>query len=61
VKLYTKYGMDYQEVIVEANFRAVVRHICGMYFAKELFAVDRKKIEKEIYDEIAAAFGTKAL
>lgn len=51
-KVYVNYGMDYQEVIVESNFRAVVRHICGLYYAKELFAVDRKKIEKEIFDEI---------
>jgi regulator of protease activity HflC (stomatin/prohibitin superfamily) len=51
--------MNYQEVIVESNFRAVVRHICGMYFAKELFAVDRKKIEKEIYDEISASIWDK--
>jgi regulator of protease activity HflC (stomatin/prohibitin superfamily) len=57
--VYTKYGMNYQEVIVESNFRAVVRHICGMYFAKELFAVDRKKIEKEIYDEISASIWDK--
>ncbi len=53
-EVYTKYGMNYQEVIVESNFRAVARHICGTYYAKELFAVDRKKIEKEIFDEIAA-------
>ncbi len=54
-EVYTKYGMNYQEVIVESNFRAVVRHICGTYYAKELFAVDRKKIEKEIYDEISGS------
>jgi prohibitin 1 len=58
-EVYTKYGMNYQEVIVESNFRAVVRHICGMYYAKELFAVDRKKIEKEIYDEIATSIWDK--
>ncbi|NOT76464.1 MAG: prohibitin family protein [Cyclobacteriaceae bacterium] len=58
-EVYTKYGMNYQEVIVESNFRAVVRHIAGMYFAKELFAVDRKKIEKEIYDEISASIWDK--
>ena len=37
----------------------MVRHICGMYYAKELFAVDRKKIEKEIQDEIAASIWDK--
>src|SRR3954470_2519607 len=58
-EVYTKYGMNYQEVIVEANFRAVVRHVCGTYYAKELFAVDRKKIEKEIFDEISASIWDK--
>lgn len=58
-EVYTKYGMNYQEVIVETNFRAVVRHICGTYFAKELFAVDRKKIEKEIFDELVAGVNDK--
>jgi prohibitin 1 len=57
--VYTKYGMNYQEVIVETNFRSVARHICGMYYAKELFAVDRKKIEKEIYDELNADISDK--
>jgi len=51
--VYTKYGMNYQEVIVESNFRAVARHVCGTYLAKDLFAVDRKKIEGEIFKEVA--------
>ena len=58
-EVYTKYGMNYQEVIVESNFRAVARHICGLYYAKELFAVDRKKIEKEIFDELVAGINFK--
>jgi prohibitin 1 len=49
--IYVKYGMNYQEVIIESNFRAVARHICGTYYAKELFAIDRNKLEKEILDE----------
>jgi prohibitin 1 len=57
--IYAKYGMNYQEVIVESNFRAVARHICGLYYAKELFAVDRKKIEGEIYNELAAGISDK--
>jgi regulator of protease activity HflC (stomatin/prohibitin superfamily) len=57
--VYTKYGMNYQEVIVESNFRAVARHICGLYYAKELFAVDRKKIESEIFDELSAGISDK--
>jgi len=60
-EVYTKYGMNYQEVIVETNFRSVARHICGLYYAKELFAVDRKKIEKEIFDELAAGLPIRDL
>lgn len=50
--VYINYGMNYQEVIVETNFRAVVRHISARYVAKELFSIDRKKFETEIYDEL---------
>ena len=57
--IYTNYGMNYQEVIVESNFRAVARHISAGYMARELFAVDRKKIEKEIYDEISTSIWDK--
>lgn len=57
--IYISYGMNYQEVIVESNFRAVVRHISAQYLAKELYAVDRKKIEKEIFDEIAVGIMDK--
>lgn len=57
--VYTHYGLNYQEVIVESNFRAVVRHITGTYLAKDLFAVDRKLIEKEIFDETAAGISDK--
>jgi len=57
--VYVKYGTNYQEVIVESNFRAVVRHITASYLAKELFSVDRKKIEKEIHDEITASIWDK--
>src|SRR6478736_2092843 len=53
--VYVNYGTNYQEVIVESNFRAIVRHVSASYLAKELFAVDRKKIEKEIYDETVAS------
>jgi prohibitin 1 len=57
--VYTKYGMNYQEVIVESNFRAVARHICGLYYAKELFAIDRKKIESEMFEELKAGIEDK--
>ena len=58
-EVYTQYGLNYQEVIVESNFRAIARHIFAMYYAKDLFAIDRKKIETEIYDELVAGIGSK--
>lgn len=57
--IYTNYGLNYQEVIVESNFRSVVRHITGTYLAKDLFAIDRKKIEKEIFDELVTDINDK--
>lgn len=58
-EVFTRYGMNYQEVIVESNFRAVCRHIAGTYYAKELFAVDRKKIETEIFNELDSSIEGK--
>ncbi|MEJ0029773.1 MAG: prohibitin family protein [Bacteroidota bacterium] len=58
-EVYTRYGMNYQEVIVESNFRAVARHRSAQYYAKELFAIDRKKIETEIFDELKAGIEDK--
>ncbi|MBS1681207.1 MAG: prohibitin family protein [Bacteroidetes bacterium] len=57
--VFVNYGANYQEVIVESNFRAVVRHVTAKYMARELFAVDRKKIENEITDEISTSVWTK--
>jgi prohibitin 1 len=58
-EVYTRYGMNYQEVIVESNFRAVCRHVSATYLAKELFAVDRRKIETEIFNELDSSIGSK--
>lgn len=58
-KVYVNYGTNYQEVIVESNFRAVVRHVSASYLAKELFAVDRKSFEREIMDETIAGISDK--
>ncbi|HZY82940.1 MAG TPA: prohibitin family protein [Cyclobacteriaceae bacterium] len=58
-EVYTRYGMNYQEVIVESNFRAVARHIFAMYYAKELFAIDRKKIETEVAEELIDGIESK--
>jgi regulator of protease activity HflC (stomatin/prohibitin superfamily) len=58
-EVYTRYGVNYQEVIVESNFRAVARHQFAQYYAKELFAIDRKKIETAVYDELKAGIEDK--
>jgi len=58
-EVYTRYGVNYQEVIVESNFRAVARHQFAQYFAKELFAIDRKKIETQIFEELKAGIEDK--
>ncbi|HWY38242.1 MAG TPA: prohibitin family protein [Bacteroidia bacterium] len=50
--VYQKFGTNYQEVMVLSNFRATAREISARYFAKELYATERQKVEKAIADEL---------
>lgn len=50
--VYLKFGKDYEEVIVLSNFRATAREISARYYAKELYATERQKVEKAIADEL---------
>jgi len=52
--VYQKFGTNYQEVIVLSNFRATARAISANYYAKELYAIARQKVEKAIVDELKA-------
>ncbi|HXB40353.1 MAG TPA: prohibitin family protein [Bacteroidia bacterium] len=50
--VYQKFGQNYEEVIVLSNFRATAREISARYYAKELYATERQKVEKAIADEL---------
>lgn len=50
--VYLKFGTNYEEVIVLSNFRATAREISARYYAKELYATERQKVEKAIADEL---------
>jgi len=50
--VYQKFGTNYQEVMVLSNFRATAREISARYYAKELYATERQKVEKAIADEL---------
>jgi prohibitin 1 len=52
--VYTKFGTNYEEVMVLSNFRATAREISSRYYAKELYATERDKVEKAIKDELIA-------
>lgn len=52
--IYQKFGTNYQEVMVLSNFRATAREISAGYYAKELYAIARQKVEKAISDELKA-------
>ena len=52
--VYQKFGTNYQEVVVLSNFRATARAISANYFAKELYAIARQKVEKAIVEELNA-------
>ena len=50
--IYTHFGRNFEEVMVLSNFRATAREISARYTAKELYATERLKIEKAIFDEL---------
>jgi regulator of protease activity HflC (stomatin/prohibitin superfamily) len=53
--VYTKFGTNYEEVIVLSNFRATAREISARYHAKELYSTERKKVENEIAEDLRAS------
>lgn len=56
--IYTHFGKNYEEIIVLSNFRATAREISARYNAKELYATERLKIEKAIFDELTSHIGS---
>ncbi len=50
--VYQKFGTNYQEVMVLSNFRATAREISARFYAKDLYATERQKVEKAIADEL---------
>lgn len=57
--VYTNFGTNYEKVIVNSNFLATAREVSSRYFAKELYAIEREKVEKVIADELAQHIGSK--
>ncbi len=52
--VYRRLGTNYEEVMVLSNFRATAREISARYYAKELYATERDKVEKAIAEELSA-------
>jgi prohibitin 1 len=52
--IYQQFGLNFEEVIVLSNFRATAREISARYAAKELYATERMKVEKAIFDELSS-------
>ncbi|MGZ4038367.1 MAG: prohibitin family protein [Bacteroidia bacterium] len=50
--VYQKFGTNYEEVMVLSNFRATAREISARYYAKELYATERNKVEAAIAEEL---------
>ncbi len=57
--VYTNFGTNFQNVIVQSNFLATAREVSSRYFAKELYAIEREKVEKVIADELTSHIGNK--
>ncbi len=57
--VYTNFGTNYEKVIVNSNFLATAREVSSRYYAKELYAIEREKVEKVIADELTQHIGAK--
>jgi prohibitin 1 len=54
INVYTRFGRNYQDVVVLSNFWATAREISARFFAKELYATERTKVEKAMLEELSA-------
>ena len=54
ISIFRRFGSGYEEIMVLSNFRATAREISARYSAKELYATERLKIEKAIFDELTS-------
>lgn len=50
--VYENFGLNYENVIVQSNFLATAREVSSRYFAKELYAIEREKVEKVVAEEL---------
>lgn len=57
--VYTNFGKDYERVMVQSNFLATAREVSSKYYAKELYAIERKKVEELIKDELSKHIADK--
>jgi prohibitin 1 len=51
--VYIHFGRNYETVIVQSNFLATAREVSSRYFAKELYAIEREKVENVIKEELS--------
>jgi len=54
-KVYVMFGQNYEEVAIMTNFRATTREITAKYYATELYATEREKIEHAIKQQMVEA------
>jgi prohibitin 1 len=54
ISVYNQFGLNYQNVMVLSNFWATAREISARFYAKELYATERTKVEKAILEELSA-------
>ncbi len=57
--VYVQFGTNYEEVIVKSNFVATAREVSSRYYAKELYAIEREKVEKVIAEELSKHISDK--
>lgn len=60
-EIYSKVGKNYEEVYIIPKFRSAIREATAKYNVKELYTEGRKKIEKDVYDNLKDDFAERGI
>ena len=53
INVYNQFGLNYQKIMVLSNFWATAREISARFYATELYATERTKVEKALLEELS--------
>lgn len=60
-EIYKNIGPEYERIVIESNFRSVVRGVTASYDAKALYTSDREAVAGKIFNDLEPALMAKGV